>query len=246
MITAAHAQLLIGTKLATEKEALAILQQSLCSQSACGICFTCTQINSKLHHSTIWIAPEKRYSVDDLEIIFQKTQLGLDQDELCFFIITKADFLNQTCANSLLKIVEEPPHGYQFLFLAERSEAVLPTIKSRCVQKNCTSTGLTEELPGLVHHFKSFHSDPISFSKELSSCTMTEQDCLSFIDELLRYWVENYKRAIQTQNATQSSKSLAMITLLKEALAQPPAPGSSKIFWKHLYLQRELYLLQIH
>ncbi len=242
MITATHARLLIGTKLATEKEALALLQNSLCTHSACGTCFTCTQITSKLHHNTLWIAPEKRYSIDDLEIIFQKTQLGLDQNELCFFIITKADFLNQTCANSLLKIVEEPPQGYQFLFLAERSETVLPTIRSRCVQKNCTSTGTAEELPALVHHFKSFHSDPVSFSKEVSQSTMTEQDCLSFIDDLLRYWVDTYKRSIETQNTTQSSKCLAMITLLKKALAQPPAPGSSKIFWKNLYLQRELYL----
>lgn len=46
-------------------------------------------------------------------------------------IVNGAEFLGQEAANALLKLVEEPPHGALFLFLAEDVRSVLPTIVSR-------------------------------------------------------------------------------------------------------------------
>ena len=40
--------------------------------------------------------------------------------------------MNQSSANALLKIIEEPPEGALFLFTAASAAAVLPTIRSRC------------------------------------------------------------------------------------------------------------------
>lgn len=46
-------------------------------------------------------------------------------------IVVGAEFLGQEAANALLKLVEEPPHGALFLFIAEDVRSVLPTIVSR-------------------------------------------------------------------------------------------------------------------
>lgn len=46
-------------------------------------------------------------------------------------IVVGAEYLGPEAANALLKLVEEPPHGALFLFLAEDVRAVLPTIVSR-------------------------------------------------------------------------------------------------------------------
>ncbi|PNY82831.1 DNA polymerase III subunit delta' [Deinococcus koreensis] len=46
-------------------------------------------------------------------------------------IVNGAEHLGPEAANALLKLVEEPPHGALFLFLAEDVRAVLPTISSR-------------------------------------------------------------------------------------------------------------------
>ncbi|WP_294500062.1 hypothetical protein [uncultured Gemmiger sp.] len=43
-----------------------------------------------------------------------------------------AQNMNQSSANALLKIIEEPPEGVLFLFTAASAAAVLPTIRSRC------------------------------------------------------------------------------------------------------------------
>lgn len=238
-MTISQAQLFIGSRTILEKETIIFLQNYFCKNSGCATCTACVQIAEKRHHGTLWIEPEKRYSLEHLEIIFKKAKLSLDGNQACFFILTKADFLSPACANSLLKLVEEPPPSYHFLFLAERLAHVLPTIRSRCTQKLFSTLHDTQDLPALVQHFTRFESDPLMFNKELPKCTMTEQECLVYVDELLRYWITAYKQALTQNNTTQQQKSLGMISLLKKMLKTPPAPGSSKLFWKNLFLQRE-------
>lgn len=47
-------------------------------------------------------------------------------------IIWMAERMNATCANKLLKLLEEPPTGTLFLLISEHSEKMLSTILSRC------------------------------------------------------------------------------------------------------------------
>lgn len=47
-------------------------------------------------------------------------------------ILYGAQKLNQSSANALLKVLEEPPEGVMFILTATGSAAVLPTIRSRC------------------------------------------------------------------------------------------------------------------
>ena len=49
-------------------------------------------------------------------------------------IVDSADDLNPNAANALLKSLEEPPPQTVFLLINHRSEAILPTIASRCVR----------------------------------------------------------------------------------------------------------------
>lgn len=46
-------------------------------------------------------------------------------------IVWMADTMNDACANKLLKLIEEPPPRTLILLLAEKNEAILPTILSR-------------------------------------------------------------------------------------------------------------------
>ncbi len=48
-------------------------------------------------------------------------------------IIHPAEDMNAATANSLLKILEEPPAGAVFLLVSHRPARLLPTIRSRCV-----------------------------------------------------------------------------------------------------------------
>jgi len=53
------------------------------------------------------------------------------------FIICDAEMMNDTSANSLLKVLEEPLHDTIFLLTTSRKEKLLPTIISRCQSVRC-------------------------------------------------------------------------------------------------------------
>lgn len=53
-------------------------------------------------------------------------------------IVDSADDMNATAANSLLKILEEPPRDALFLLVANVPGRLMPTIRSRCVRLDLT------------------------------------------------------------------------------------------------------------
>lgn len=61
----------------------------------------------------------------------QHSALSEDAAGRVLFVYGAQD-LNQSSANAMLKIIEEPPEGVLFLFTATSAAGVLPTIRSRC------------------------------------------------------------------------------------------------------------------
>lgn len=55
------------------------------------------------------------------------------------FIIERADLLNTSAANSLLKVLEEPPPYVLFVLTAPNAARILPTIQSRCQMVRLTA-----------------------------------------------------------------------------------------------------------
>src|SRR5258708_7246539 len=116
------AQLWVGQHTNALKDVESYLQNVLCKNGNCNTCITCMQIREKQHHAIMWLHPEKNYTIDQFDDVFNTLSFQLQPDEHFFFIIQKADFLTPTCANKLLKPMEEPPTGYHFILLAERTE----------------------------------------------------------------------------------------------------------------------------
>lgn len=240
MTEIAPAQLFITSLAQAQDIVYNYLQAFFCPQNKCGACTTCQLIKDKQHHSVLWIEPEKRYTLDLLEPIVKKTELSLEPDQKYFFILTKADFLTPSCANSLLKIVEEPPPGYHFIFTTQNKQLVLPTIRSRCVIQTYTDQSLTHEAPALGTHFMSFTCDPHAFLKALNDTQITELESKEIIDFLLDYWCTHYKKVLASGDSATLSRTQNMITLFETALHTPAMPGSTKIFWRNLFLHKSV------
>ncbi len=219
--------------------------QKTLSCKGCSTCYRCKQIMKGKDFSLCVIAPEERYTLEVLEPINTLSQHARDSNDPFFFIITKADLLNASCANSLLKIVEEPPVGYHFIFLTMRPNLVLPTIRSRSIAHYVNTTkNILPCAPITTYFTKIDNGNVLTFSKEISTCTMNENECLIQIDYLLEYWIQHYKKLLQTESQTQQhhlaiKKTGAIIDLCIQTLHNPPQPGSAKIFWKNFYLQKQ-------
>lgn len=224
-------QLWLGSHENLATQVTSYLQRLFCVQQGCLLCTTCKQIHEKQHYGALWIMPEKGYTLDTLRVIQEHVAFSLPDDQLVFFIIQKAEFLTQQCANSLLKIIEEPPRGYHFILCAQRKELILPTIISRCIIRSFGNQDNLQPHKTLYSYFTAATcQNPSAFLKEIQSSTITEYESLELADQLLAYWIDQYMRAA-------SPNIDKKIKLFKQALLTAPMPGSSKLFWKNLFLQ---------
>ncbi len=104
-------------------------------EKPCGTCSACSQMAARHHPDVVWVEPERKSrmidieSIRDLQKLIGQTALGGGWKSV---ILAGADRLGDGAANAFLKTLEEPPPRTLFLLLTDSPQAVLPTILSRC------------------------------------------------------------------------------------------------------------------
>ncbi|MBP5750621.1 MAG: hypothetical protein J6X24_07510 [Firmicutes bacterium] len=137
-----HAFLFVGGKESRLQMGRALAEAILCESpadgDACGTCLSCRKFRHGNHEDYLYV---------DLETApgNAKTQIGVDavealQEQLKLkpfgkrhaAVIEEAHLLNTAAQNKLLKTLEEPAGDSVLILLAEKREALLPTVVSRC------------------------------------------------------------------------------------------------------------------
>jgi hypothetical protein len=234
----APAFLIIGNPEQTKDRAHRLIQHTFCTQESCTPegCSYCKGIQIG-HHQALWISPEKKYTLAILEPISHKINFTLDIDHQFFFVLEKAEFLTPACANSLLKMVEEPPAGYHFLFLASQTQLVLPTIRSRC-HTIYTHPTFRATSSGFLRHFMGPNASPTLFLKELQTECPEDYETPECLDRLMKHWSDQHKTHLLAQEFSEAGNAQRMLSLLQQTAQRPPMPGSAKIFWRDLFLKK--------
>jgi DNA polymerase III delta prime subunit len=101
----------------------------------CGECASC----KKAFHGS-WVDFEEIRAADDEESLkieqFRKLKskqgFGAHESDYKVILIPDADRMTTQAANSVLKLLEEPPLGWVFLLTASDTSLLLPTLVSRC------------------------------------------------------------------------------------------------------------------
>jgi hypothetical protein len=86
------------------------------------------------HPDLIELSPpqgKETIGIDQVRAVIRQGQFSPTQGKRKVCIITDAAALTPAAANSLLKVLEEPPRGLTFLLLVEQVGDLLPTIRSR-------------------------------------------------------------------------------------------------------------------
>ena len=135
--------------------AISLSQALLCEQvdsqsEACGKCPSCGWFEQDNHPDFRLLSPEQTANKEDEDTTKstkKKTQIVVDQirglsdfltlsshksNGLRIVVIHPAEGLNAAAANSLLKMLEEPPPNVVFILVAHQAQKILPTIMSRC------------------------------------------------------------------------------------------------------------------
>lgn len=229
------AHLWISDPQTLEQEAIQELQKIICKNGGCLTCSSCTTIAEKTHPWTNWIEPENNYTTDVVDTVIKNSTLQLDDTEFRFFILTKADRLNAHCANRLLKTIEEPHKNYFFIFFSQNKDIILPTIQSRCLLKEFTSTHQDHLQKAIIEPLMHLTFDkPGDFFKLLTTSQIKEQESQELLHALFAWWTTKHKQAVRDRKNTDQTKEI--ISVITKHLEQPIMPGSSKIVWKNMYL----------
>lgn len=152
----AHAYLLAGDP---NGRALRLAEQMLsvlCCKSAiasrpCGRCSGCGRVARRVHPDFMWIEPRKKSRTIQREQVmavhnhvFHTSYEGGWKG----VVLVNAERLNEVAANTLLKMLEEPPEATLFLLLSASPEALLPTVASRCQRMIILNDSDVDASPG--------------------------------------------------------------------------------------------------
>ncbi len=136
----AHAYMLSGEEgMGKLTLANAFALQLLCERGGtepCMECASCRQVQDGNHPDLIYVTHEKPASIGVDDIRSQVTDTVMIRpyrSAYKIYIIDEAEKMTAQAQNALLKTLEEPPAYVIILLLTANEEALLPTIRSRCV-----------------------------------------------------------------------------------------------------------------
>lgn len=102
----------------------------------CGVCHTCRTMLAGTHPDLLIVGcdPEKTakiISADQARTVIASLQLQRHSARRRFVILDPADALTEDSGNALLKTLEEPPEGTQFILVTAKAASLLQTVRSR-------------------------------------------------------------------------------------------------------------------
>jgi DNA polymerase-3 subunit delta' len=168
----------IGKRHLVAAYAQLLLCETPASDAACGHCASCQLLAADNHPDLRWLVPEadmvardedgdgeapeegsagagrarkpsREILIDQVRAIGDFLALSSHRGGRRVVIVAPVEALNGPAANALLKMLEEPPAGAVFLAVSDELDAVLPTIRSRCVLLRATAPSRPQALAWL-------------------------------------------------------------------------------------------------
>jgi DNA polymerase-3 subunit delta' len=134
-----HFYLISGPEGAGKKTLGTLLSAAiLCksSEKPCLSCPACRKVMGNAHPDVITIDdPEKKtVPVDLIRKARADVYIRPNEGSHKIYVIPRAQDLNLSGQNALLKVLEEPPEYGVFLLLTDNPQKLLPTVRSRCTE----------------------------------------------------------------------------------------------------------------
>ncbi|WP_069988070.1 ATP-binding protein [Massilioclostridium coli] len=102
----------------------------------CGHCIPCQKMLKNIHPDFQELGGQNTknsFHVKEVRAIRSDAYIRPNDGEAKVYLLNGVDNMSKEAANSLLKVLEEPPDNVVFLLTCPSRSAVLPTLVSRCV-----------------------------------------------------------------------------------------------------------------
>ncbi len=123
-----------GKKTMANLFARAVLCESH-GEKPCDVCPACKKCLGGTHPDVHIVAPEKNtIKVEQIRTLTEELSLAAYEGGKKIAIIERADRMNESAQNALLKTLENPTGDVLFMLLTDAPGTLLPTVVSRCLQ----------------------------------------------------------------------------------------------------------------
>jgi len=200
----AHAYLFEGDKGTGKHEASIWLAKRLFCTNAqgdedpCNTCSNCQRITQGEHPDVLLIEPDgQTIKVDQIRQLQEEFTKSGFEGRRKIFVLSQAEKMNTSAANSLLKFLEEPVGNFLAILETESVGRILPTIQSRCqmihfsplskeiLQKKLQDEGLSKETSRLLSYLTNSYHKAVEISQN-EWFNETKDAVVRWVDYLLK------------------------------------------------------------
>ena len=141
-----HAYLIPAPPQAGLAAALTLARAMLCTapdpaRRPCGLCRDCRKAERGVHPDILTVErarddkgkQKREIYVDQIRDLVADSVVLPNEAERKVYLICDADTMNGAAQNALLKLLEEPPAFVSVILIAASADALLETVRSRCV-----------------------------------------------------------------------------------------------------------------
>lgn len=187
-----HAYLLTGTRGVGKTTIARILAKSLnCEQAdhgePCGVCQSCTQIDSGRYVDLLEIDAASNTGIDNIREVLENAQYAPTAGKYKVYIIDEVHMLSKSAFNAMLKTLEEPPEHVKFILATTDPHKVPVTVLSRCLQfvlRNMTTQQVADHLAHVLQQENIAYEAPaLQLLGRAAAGSM--RDALSLLDQAI-------------------------------------------------------------
>ena len=187
-----HAYLLTGTRGVGKTTIARILAKSLNCQNTehgepCGVCESCTQIDTGRYVDLLEIDAASNTGIDNIREVLENAQYAPTAGKYKVYIIDEVHMLSKSAFNAMLKTLEEPPEHVKFILATTDPHKVPVTVLSRCLQfvlRNMTTQQVAEHLAYVLESEKiPYETTALQLLGRAAAGSM--RDALSLLDQAI-------------------------------------------------------------
>ena len=189
-----HAYLFTGTRGVGKTTLARIMAKALnceagVSSTPCGVCSSCTEIDSGRFIDYIELDAASNRGIDDMTQLLERSVYAPTRGRYKVYVIDEVHQLTGHAFNAMLKTLEEPPDYVKFILATTDPQKIPVTVLSRCLQfnlKQMPQTHIVEHLTRVLEA-EGVPFEPSALRQLAKGAAGSMRDALSLLDQAIAH-----------------------------------------------------------